>query len=280
MSGWPVVERVEEALGRLDSALHELAGLALYPLSKDELLTLVRHFETIRRRMPTIDHAIVFELEARSVADALGARNTQAVLRDMLRLSPSEANGRVQAARRLGQRESITGEVLEPADVQVAAAQAAGEVSPEQARVITATIEELPASVRMEHGGSVEATLVDAASRFDPITLGKLGRHVHAVLDPDGMLSSDEDQQRRRAATLTQNRDGSGDLRAHLTPESLAKVQATLLPLAAPRLCGMSRISAPPRNASTTRSTLPPACCSGQVSFRRRVGHPRRCCSP
>src|SRR4029450_4870638 len=75
----------------------------------------------------------------------------------------------------------------------------------------------------------------------DPTVLGKLGRHLQAVLDPDGTLASEEDQQRRRAATLTANRDGSGDLRARLTPETLAKVQAALLPLAAPRPCGEAK---------------------------------------
>jgi hypothetical protein len=232
---------VKEALGRLDSALSELAGLALYSLSQDELLTLVRQFETVRRRMPVVDHALLSELEARSVAATLLARNTQAVLRGMLRLSPAEANARVQAAHRLGPRETVTGEVREPAYSAVAAAQAAGDLSSEQARVITTSIEELPTSVRAKHGESVEQTLVEAASRFDPVTLGRLGRHLQAVLDPDGTLSSDEDQQRRRAATLTANRDGSGDLHAHLTPETLAKMQAVLLPLAAPLPCGDER---------------------------------------
>jgi hypothetical protein len=54
-------------------------------------------------------------------------------------------------------------------------------------------------------------------------------------------LASEEDQQRRRAATLTPHRDGSGDLRAHLTPETPATVQAALLPLAAPRPCREQR---------------------------------------
>ena len=202
---------VEEALGRLDSAVSELTQLALYSLSQEQLLTVIRRFETIRRRMPVVDHALVSELEARSVADTVGARNTPAVLRDVLRLAPSEANARVQAARRLGPRETVTGAVLDPVFPQVAAAQAAGDVSAEQARVITTTIEELPATVRAGHGGSVEQTLVEAAGRFDPVTLGRLGRHLQAVLDPDGTLASEQDQQRRRAATLTTHRDGSGN---------------------------------------------------------------------
>ena len=40
---------------------------------------------------------------------------------------------------------------------------------------------------------------------------------------------------------MTANRDGCGDRHAHLTPDTLATVQAALLPLAAPRPCGQSR---------------------------------------
>ena len=174
------------------------------------------------------------------MAGTVGARNTQAVLRDGLRLSPGEATARVHAARRLGSRETLTGQALPPEYARVAAAQADGAISAEQARVITATVEDLPAGVRAEHGESVEQTLV-AAGRFDPTVLARLGRHLHAVLDPDGTLATDEDQQRRRGATLTQNRDGCGDRHAHLTPDTLATVQAALLPLAAPRPCGQSR---------------------------------------
>ena len=241
MSGRSVAERVQDALRRLESALSEVTDESLYRLSREELLTVLRQFETLRRRMPVLDHALVGELEARCVADTVGARTTQALLRDLLRLSPGEANGRVQAARRLGSRETLTGDVLPPAYPAVAAAQADGEVSAEQARVITVTIEELPSSIRVEHGDSVEQTLVEAAGRFDPTALGRLGRHLQAVLDPDGTLCSDEDRQRRRGVTITTNRDGSGDLHAHLTPETLAKVQAALLPLAAPRPCGEQR---------------------------------------
>ncbi|HEX2307197.1 MAG TPA: hypothetical protein VHI14_02615, partial [Jatrophihabitantaceae bacterium] len=78
MSGQLVGKQVEEAVVALDAALDRLAGLVLYPLSQEELLTLLRRFETARRRMPTIDHALVGELETRSVAVAVGARHTQA----------------------------------------------------------------------------------------------------------------------------------------------------------------------------------------------------------
>jgi hypothetical protein len=280
MSAQPVSGEVEEAVAALGAALDRLTGLALYPLSQEELLTLVRQFETIRRRIPVVDHALVSELEARSVAEALGARNTQAVLRDVLRLSPSEANARVQAAHRLGRRETVTGEVLEPVFRRVAAAQATGAVSVEQARVITMTIEELPATVRAEHGESVEQTLVEAASRFDPVTLGKLGRHLHAVLDPDGTLATEEDQQRRRAATLTPNRDGSGTSGRISRRRRWPRCRPPCCRWPRPGPAETSATNAAPRNASMTRSTPPRPCCCAPGSSRRRAAPRPPCCSP
>ena len=105
----------------------------------------------------------------------VAARITPALLRAVLRLSPAEATARVRAAHGLGPRETVTGEVLPPVFAVLAAAQTAGAVSAEQARVITATIEELPAAVRLDYGPDVEATLVDAAERFDPGGAGPAG---------------------------------------------------------------------------------------------------------
>jgi len=73
------------------------------------------------------------------------------------------------------------------------------------------------------------------AQRFDPSVLATLARRVVALLNPDGVLADDLEHDRRRHATLSGNRDGSGELRAHLTPAVLAQWQAVLDPLAAPR---------------------------------------------
>jgi hypothetical protein len=72
------------------------------------------------------------------------------------------------------------------------------------------------------------------AHTLDPAQLAAVARRVVDTLDPDGALASDADHQRRREATLSCRRDGSGDLHAHLTPAALAVWQAVLDPLAAP----------------------------------------------
>jgi hypothetical protein len=65
--------------------------------------------------------------------------------------------------------------------------------------------------------------------------LARIGRHLLEWINPDGTEDRDTGHDRRRHASLTCNRDGSGDLRAHLTPAALAQWQAVLDPLAAPR---------------------------------------------
>jgi hypothetical protein len=117
----------------------------------------------------------------------------------------------------------------------VAAAQATGTISDEHARVITRVIEQLPPRLEAEHGPAVEERLVAEAARFDPSVLARIGRHLLDWINPDGTLDRDTGHDRRRHASLTTRRDGSGDLRAHLTPAALAQWQAVLDPLAAPR---------------------------------------------
>jgi hypothetical protein len=228
-------ERHATALRQLSDAVDELAALDLARLDRDALLDLLRGLETQRRRLPVVDHRLVAELEQRGIAGELCARDTRTLLRDVLRLSPREAKQRVRAAVDLGPRRTVTGEPLGPLFPEVAAAQAAGTISSDHARVVIRAVEKLPAPIEAEHGPAVEARLVTEASRFDPETLAKLARRIGDLLDPDGTLADEAEHDRRRAATLVANRDGSGELHAHLTPVALAQWQAVLDPLAAPR---------------------------------------------
>src|SRR5882757_9797581 len=226
---------VATALAQLSDAVDTLCALDLTRLSCDELLGLLRGVETQRRRLPVVDHALIAELDHRGAAGELLARDTASLLRDVLRVAPSEATARCQAAVDLGPGRSLSGQPRPPLLPAVAAAQAEGSISPEHARVIAKTVSELPKDVECEHGAAVEARLVAEAQRFDPNVLATLARRVVALLNPDGVLADDAEHDRRRHATLSGNRDGSGELRAHLTPTALAQWQAVLDPLAAPK---------------------------------------------
>jgi hypothetical protein len=80
----------------------------------------------------------------------------------------------------------LTGEALAPAYPVLAAAQAEGAVSGEQARIITSAIEKLPAKVRDEHRDSLEQTLTAEARKFTPEELKLIARKAADCLDPVG----------------------------------------------------------------------------------------------
>src|SRR5205823_6489515 len=56
----------------------------------------------------------------------------------------------------------------------------------------------------------------------------RLARRIVAIIDPEGTFADDHHHGRRRGATLSHNGDGSGELRAHLTPSALAVWEAVL----------------------------------------------------
>lgn len=222
-------------LTRLADALDALVALDLSRLNQDQLLDVLRGVERQRRRLATFDHALVAELDRRGSAGELAARDTRSLLRDALRLSPMEAKARYDAAVDLGPRYTVTGEPLGPIFPTVAAAQAEGAISTDHARVIRRAVDALPAEIALEHAAAVEERLVAEARRFDPTVLAVLSRRILAHLHPDGVLADDVAHERRRHATLTANRDGSGELHGHLTPSALTQWQAVLDPVAAPR---------------------------------------------
>src|SRR5438067_10580385 len=103
-----LLARAHEAIDRLQSA-------DLMPLSDEELRDTFREMERLRRRLPSIDHALIAEASARSFPARHMVRNMAQFLRSLLRLDPYEAAGRVRAAASAGPRRSLAGEPLPPA---------------------------------------------------------------------------------------------------------------------------------------------------------------------
>lgn len=149
----------------LTAAVDDLLSLPLTGLALVELAVLV---ETQTRRLPGFDHALIGELNAHAVAAELGARNTASVLVAALRLSPAEASARVRAAKELGPRVDLTGAPMPPLHPDVAAAQARGGISAGHARVITATVADLPTALRGVHEQPLEGFLVEQSLSHAP----------------------------------------------------------------------------------------------------------------
>ena len=88
---------------------------------------MLERWETLRRRMPVIDHGLINQLAARADDTQLGATLPRA-LADRLRITRGEANRRVAEAADLGERRALTGEPLAPVLTATAAAQREGKI--------------------------------------------------------------------------------------------------------------------------------------------------------
>jgi len=230
----PLADVVDELSRYLGDVSADLFG----KLTDADVLAELQQFEVIRRQLAVVDHALVAELGRRALAGRLVLGSTSMLLQATLRLSPHEAGQRVAAAEVCGPRWSLTGERLETLLPEVAAAQAAGVVSPEHARVIASTLDELPSSVDPAEVSAAEQHLVRAAAQLRPRQVGVAGQRILAQLNPDGVLASDEEHARHRSFALIPEANGSYRASGRLTPECGALLLSWLTPRSAPRPAG------------------------------------------
>ena len=247
---------VAVSLNTAHCAVDNLLAADLTLGSDPELLDCYRELERLARRLAAVEHALLAEVEDRALPFTHGARSTTGFLRELLRLHPAEAAARIKAAHACGPRRAVTGEPLDPAYPRVAAAQAAGDISARHAQTIVRTSETLPDAARAEHGGRVEADLVEIAAEFDPQRLAQPGQHIHDCLDPDGRLRDTAHRNRSRHVNLSRRADGSARLSGELSAECAGRLwpRWTRWPRPNPPSTG-SRTRAPAGSAATTRST-------------------------
>ena len=213
-----------------------LASSGAFEAATDgELLAEIRSLEHAGRRLLSMWNALLPVVERRALHRLVSATSLSTMLQAMLRLSPQAAARRIAAARDLGPRVGLSGQLLPAILPAVADAVTAGTLSEEQAREISRVIEQLPSTVTIEQASQAERQLVTAASQLAPRQLGQLGQRILAELDPDSVLSSDAEHRRRRTFLLTPLADGSYHARGVLTPACGALLLASLTPRSAPK---------------------------------------------
>jgi hypothetical protein len=199
----------QQAVGLLRAGVAALRSLDLSRLSGDELLDVLGEVETQRRAAVAVDHALIAELDQRNVAAAKACRDTVTLVALLLRIDAGEAKARVEAARELGPRRGLTGEALGPIFEHAAAAVAQGAISAQAARIVTRTIDALPADVQAARDVEIEQYLVEQARFFAAKDLRLIARRLVDTYDQDGRLASDADRERRRGITARQHADGT-----------------------------------------------------------------------
>lgn len=182
----PAAGAVRAALAELTHAVDVLQSKSLDGLDDHAVLAVLRELECQRRRLPTIDHRLIAELECRATATKLLSRGTPGLLTELLHVDVAEAKARVRAASVLGPRTALTGEPLDPVYPSTAAAQAAGTISEKHARIITGTVGALPHAFDADTVASAERTLVGQAQGLRPSELVKVAERLTTYLDPTG----------------------------------------------------------------------------------------------
>jgi Domain of unknown function (DUF222) len=229
-------EEIVEVFDALDAVVDRACGLSFDALTIRELVAMLERWETIRRRLPVVDHGLINQVAARADETELGARLPRA-LADRLHITRSEANRRVAEAADLGQRRSLTGQPLPPQLSATAQAQRAGRIGAAHVQVIRTFLHRLPSCVDFETRDKAEEHLAKLATQFRPDQVAKLADRLTDCLNPDGEFS-DEDRARRRGLTMTvQDVDGMSRLSGWITPELRATVEAIWAKLAAPGMC-------------------------------------------
>ncbi len=208
------------------------AGVALWSLTDNQLAAEVADAVALRAQADAVLLARVGEAEARGLALTRGASSMTGWLRCSHRLAPSEASRLMKAARSLREQLPAT-----------AAAMSTGEVNLGQAEVIVESLKDLSDQVSPDQRAEGEQTLIAACDSLDPIALGRLGRRLEELLDPDGVQARDEAKIRdheqkafgKRELTFSPDPYGSGGtIRGRYDAAGYAVMTAVLDPLSTP----------------------------------------------
>ena len=225
--GTPVAHPAQAALSALDAAAADLRSANLWSLSEADLIDLRIALEASRARVESAVLAVTREVDARGAAVTTGASSTAAWLRGRLRMHPGAAKAEVALAKELDGPLADTGAAL-----------AAGGISLDQARSVSAGMHALPGGVDPTTRHRAETYLVEQAGQFDPSALSRLGRHLVLALDPErgaALERAEAELAARQELTLVHVGDGSRRLRGRLGPEAGALLEAAIGALGAPR---------------------------------------------
>jgi hypothetical protein len=222
-----------EAYDELEAAVRRCAALRLDALTTPEWFAVLARVETVRRRLPSLQHELINRLVEQGVPAEIGGPVAQ-VLADRLRISPTAARRRINEAADLGVRTALTGEPLEPVLAGTAAGQRAGVVGGEQVRVIRGFFHRLPEAVDVGTRYAAEAQLAGLAARLRPDELRVVAERITAWVNPDGSFT-DAERARKRGVTLgRQGGDGMSPINGLLDPEARSYLEAFFAAYAAP----------------------------------------------
>lgn len=214
------------------AAVSAAIGAPVWMLTDNELAAEVANALALKAQAEALLLDRLGEADARGLARSRGATSMQAWLRGSHRLGPGEASRLVRTARTLREQLPATGHALAESRVNLG-----------QVEVIAEALKDLSPDVGPELRAEGEQTLINACASLDPIALGRLGRRLEELLDPDGVQARDEAKIRdhearafgKRELTFSPDPYGSGGtIRGRYDADGAAIIHAALDALSAP----------------------------------------------
>jgi hypothetical protein len=223
-----------DAAGVVASACAGIDGIAEVLWSArgdDELVAGVEEIQQLKAKTAALEASLLTEIDAREIPrKQLAWGSTSDWYTHLAGTTRGEGKRTVKHARALVGERAATHAAL-----------AEGRVSPQQAGVILDAIRRLPKAEHVRRRG--EQTLIGEAARLNASDLYKAGRHLLAVVDPDGeekRAEKDLDREERaahldRGLSITEDGLGGIRVRGRGSVEDGATLRAALLPFTKPK---------------------------------------------
>ncbi len=203
-------------------------------LTGTAVLDRLRELEGRKKAIEVEQLGLIAQVEADGLAYDLGAKSTAVLLRDALHIGARDAAGRVRLAAAVTPRRTLTGELVEAAHPQTAAALAAGVISTRHAATVVAMTDRIDDLLADQSAPLFECALLDFAADHDPDILARFANGLYARVDQDGAFRDVEAAHRRRTITLHRRPDGSGSIAGELTCEAAEYLETLFDTLAKP----------------------------------------------
>lgn len=221
---------VAEQLSTLSASIDVLLESDLTALRDSDVLEAMRRLERSLRRADAVSHRLVVESVERSIPAELGYNSPNKLLVDVLRVSAVDASARVTAARNLGVWHTLSGDSIDPALPETAAAQREGDIGPGHARAVAKVMRKIPHAVGNDGVSHAESILAQLARTGTPEDVEQAGHRILAYLNPDGNLGDDRDRKRRRGISLARQ---DSELMSRISGELDPTARALLDPILA-----------------------------------------------
>ena len=218
---------VSRAVAAIQTTVSDLADASVWSMSPDETATTLAALTRLSAQVAELELRVAEHAKEAGVGESTGATSTANYWAHTTHQTRTEAHRKMKLAEALATRPALR------------AALAAGDVLVDQARVIAAAVDAVPA----EFADRAEQMLIGFAADHDAKALKILGMRILEYLDPEAAEAHEaaqlEKEERAAAAStrLTMSDDGHGKVHGRFTlpVAQAAMLKKALLAFAAPK---------------------------------------------